>query len=411
MNKGEIIVGLDIGTTKICAVVGELTPSGQIDIKGMGTHPSEGLRKGMVVNIDTTVSSIKKAVQEAELMAGCEINNVIIGIAGGHIKGFNSHGVYAIKGQEVTPQDKNRVMEMAKAVAIPADREVIHTLVQEYILDGQEGIQDPVGMSGVRLEVMVHIITGAVTAAHALIKCCNQAGLEVTDIVLQSLASAEAVLTTEERTLGSALMDFGGGTVDMAIFSQENIKHTICLPLGGNNLTVDLAVGLRTPRSAAEKIKEHYGACMVSMVDKNDSLLVEGIAGQGSMRIKRQIVASIIEPRVEEILMTLQEELNLNEYLDQLTNGMVLTGGSCLLQGLPEMCEQIFSMPTRRGYPMGVGGMIDIVHNPKYATAVGLVLYAARNRSGGNDKRFRVTDSNLYNRIWTRLHRFLSDVF
>jgi cell division protein FtsA len=369
------------------------------------------LRKGFVVNIDTTVASIKKAVQEAELMAGCEISNVITGIAGGHIKGFNSQGVFAVKGREVSAQDKNRAVEAAKAVAIPTDREVIHTLVQEFILDVQEGIQDPVGMSGVRLEVKVHMVTGAVAAAHNLIKCCNQAGLDVVDIVLQSLASAEAVLTVEERNLGSALLDFGGGTVDMAVFSQENIKHTGCLPLGGNNLTTDLAVGLRTPRSAAEQIKRHYGACMVAMVGKDESLLVEGITGHESMRIKRQIVASIIEPRVEEILTLLHMELNQSGYMDQVVNGLVLTGGSCLLEGLPEMCEQIFAMPTRRGYPMGVGGLIDIVHNPMYATAVGLVLYGAHNRGGDNDKKFRIRDGHVYNRVLQRMRRFFSDVF
>ena len=408
MSKGEIIVGLDIGTTKICAVVGEIMPGGQIDIIGMGTHPSEGLRKGVVVNIDTTVASIKRAVQEAELMAGCEISNVITGIAGGHIKGFNSQGVFAIKGREVTPQDKERVIDAAKAVAIPTDREVIHTLVQEFILDGQEGIQDPVGMSGVRLEVKIHMVTGAVASAHNLIKCCNQAGLDVVDIVLQSLASAEAVLTHEERNLGSALLDLGGGTVDMAIFAQESIKHTGCLPLGGNNLTTDLAVGLRTPRSAAEQIKRHYGACLVSMIGKDESLHVEGIAGRETMRIKRQIVASIIEPRVEEILTLLQSELEQSGFSGQVISGLVLTGGSCLLEGLPEMSEQIFGMPARRGYPMGVGGLADIVSNPMYATAVGLVIYGARNRS---EKKFRIRDGQIYNRVLQRMRRFFNDVF
>ncbi len=408
MSKGEFIVGLDIGTTKICAVVGEIMPGGQVEIVGMGTHPSEGLRKGVVVNIDTTVASIKKAVQEAELMAGCEITNVITGIAGGHIKGFNSQGVFAIKGREVTLQDKERAVDAAKAVAIPTDREVIHTLVQEFILDGQEGIQDPVGMSGVRLEVKVHMVTGAVAAAHNLIKCCNQAGLDVVDIVLQSLASAEAVLTTEERTLGAGLLDFGGGTIDLAVFAQDAIKHTGCLALGGNNLTTDLAVGLRTPRLAAEQIKKHYGSCLSSMVGKDETLLVEGIAGREPMRIKRQIVASIIEPRVEELLSLIQMDLDQSGFAKHIVSGMVLTGGSCLLEGLPEMSEQIFNLPSRRGYPMGVGGLAEVVSNPMYATAVGLVLYGARNRS---KKKFRIRDGNIYNRIWQRMRSFFGDVF
>lgn len=408
MSKGEIVVGLDIGTTKICAVVGEMLPNGQIDIIGMGTHPSEGLRKGVVVNIDTTVTSIKRAVQEAELMAGCEISNVITGIAGGHIKAFNSQGVFAVKGREITVQDKEKAIEAAKAVAIPTDREVIHTLVQEFILDGQEGIQDPVGMSGVRLEVKVHMVTGAVASAHNLIKCCNQAGLDVVDVVLQSLASAEAVLTGEERNLGVALLDFGGGTIDLAVFAGDAIKHTSCLALGGNNLTTDLAVGLRTPRAAAEQIKKHYGSCLVSMVGKDESLLVEGIAGRESMRIKRQIVASIIEPRVEELLSLIQLDMEQSGFAEQVVSGMVLTGGSCLLEGLPEMSEQIFSMSSRRGYPMGVGGLADVVNNPMYATAVGLVLYGARNRSR---KKFRIRDGNIYNRIWQRMRNFFGDVF
>jgi cell division protein FtsA len=406
MTKGEIIVGLDIGTTKICAVVGEVQGS-QVDIVGMGSHPSEGLRKGVVVNIETTVTSIKKAVEEAEMMAGCEITSVITGIAGGHIKGFNSQGVIAIKGREVTPKDKERVVDAARAVAIPTDREVIHILPQEYILDGQDGIQDPVGMSGVRLEAKVHIVTGAVASAHNLIKCCNQAGLDVSDIVLQSLASAEAVLTPEERNLGTALLDFGGGTTDLAIFSQESIKHTAGLALGGNNLTTDLAVGLRTPMAAAEQIKRRHGCCLSSLVGKDEMVMVESAGGREPSRVKRQILTSILEPRVDEILSMIQMELDNSGFARQVVSGVVLTGGSSLLEGITEMAEQIFNMPSRRGYPMGVGGLADVVNNPMYATAVGLILYGARNRE---EKKFRIRDANIFNRVASRMRKWFKEI-
>lgn len=406
MSKGDIIVGLDIGTTKICAVVGEVTGN-QVDIVGLGSHPSEGLRKGVVVNIETTVASIKKAVEEAEMMSGCEITSVMTGIAGGHIKGFNSHGVIAIKGREVTAKDKERVVDAARAVAIPTDREVIHILPQEYVLDGQDGIQDPVGMSGVRLEARVHIVTGAVASAHNLIKCCNQAGLDVSDIVLQSLASAEAVLSPEERNLGVALLDFGGGTTDLAIFGQESIKHTGGLALGGNNLTNDLAVGLRTPLSAAEQIKKRYGSCLISLVGKDEVVPVEVVASHEPKRVKRQVLAQILEPRVEELLTLMQMEVEQSGFAANVVSGVVLTGGSSLLEGLVEMAEQIFSMPARRGYPMGVGGLSDVVSNPMYATAVGLILYGARNRE---EKKFRIRDVNIFNRVAARMRRWFKEV-
>ncbi|MGD8564681.1 MAG: cell division protein FtsA, partial [Desulfarculaceae bacterium] len=405
-NNGEIIVGLDIGTTKICAVVGEVNEDG-VDIVGMGTHPSEGLRKGVVVNIDTTVNSIKKAVEEAELMAGCEISNVITGIAGGHIMGFNSHGVIAIKGREVTQRDMERVMDAARAVAIPTDREVVHILPQEFILDGQEGIQDPVGMSGVRLEAKVHIVTGAVASAHNLIKCCNTAGLDVNDIVLQSLASGEAVLNPEERETGVALMDFGGGTTDLAIFGGDSIQHTGVLALGGNNLTTDLAMGMRTPLKEAEDIKKRSGCCLISMIGKDEVVEVLGVGSDKPRRIRRRVLAEILEPRVEEILNLIQMDLQGSTSGDQsAARSVVLTGGSSLLEGLTEMAEQVFNLPARRGYPMGVGGLNDVVNNPMCATAVGLILYGARNRS---EKKFRIRDVNIFNRITARMRRWFKD--
>lgn len=406
-GEGEIIVGLDIGTTKICAVVGEVRPEGGVDIVGMGSHPSEGLRKGVVVNIETTVGSIKAALEEAELMCGCEITNVITGIAGGHIKGFNSHGVIAIKGREVTRRDVERVVDAARAVAIPTDREVIHILPQQFILDGQEGIQDPVGMSGVRLEAQVHIVTGAVASAHNLIKCCNQAGLDVNDIVLQSLASGEAVLTPEERGLGVALLDLGGGTSDLAVFSGESIRHTGVLALGGNNLTTDLAMGLRTPLSEAEEIKLRYGCCLGSLIGKDEVITVRGVEGQRGRRVKRSVLSDILEPRTEEMLSLIHLDLEKTGLLKEASSGVVLTGGTSLLEGLVEMAEQIFNLPVRRGYPMGVGGLADVVNNPMYATAVGLILYGARNRP---EKKFRIRDVNIFNRITQRMRRWFKDI-
>ncbi len=405
-RKDEIIVGLDIGTTKICAVVG-MVSDGVVEILGTGSHPSEGLRKGVVVNIETTVESIKKAVAEAELMSSCEITSVITGIAGGHIKGFSSHGVIAIRGREVTQKDKERVVDQARAVAIPTDREVIHILPQEFILDGQSGIQDPVGMSGVRLESKVHMVTGAVASAHNLIKCCNMAGLDVADIVLQSLASAEAVLTPEEMGLGVALIDFGGGTTDLAVFSSDAIKHTAGLALGGINLTTDLAVGLRTPMSDAENLKTSFGCALVERVPGEEQISVPGVGGRQHRRANRRILAEILEPRVEELLTLLQMEIERSGMADQIAGGVVLTGGSAQLSGLVEMTEQIFNMPARMGSPKGVAGLSDVVSNPKYSTAVGLVLYGAKNI---NQEKFRIRDTNIFNRVTGRMRRWFKDI-
>src|SRR5210317_2482933 len=304
-RQEDLIVGLDIGTTKICAVVGEISGS-DINIIGIGTHPSIGLRKGVVINIESTVESIKKAVEEAELMAGCEISSVCAGIAGGHITGFNSRGIVAIKGPEITENDVERVIDAARAVAIPMDREVIHVLPQEFIVDDEPGIQNPVGMAGVRLEAKIHIVTGAVTSAHNIVKCANRAGLDVGDIVLESLASGEAVLTEEEKQLGTALLDLGGGTTDLAIFSGKNIKHTFVLALGGNNLTNDIAIGLRAPHAEAEKIKKKYGNCLARNISSDETIEVPGMAGREPKKLPRQILGEILEPRMEEIFTLVQ---------------------------------------------------------------------------------------------------------
>ncbi len=405
-KKDSLIVGLDIGTTKICAVVGEATPEG-IAIVGIGTHPSDGLRKGVVVNIESTVNSIKRAVEEAELMAGCEINAVYAGIAGGHIEGVNSHGVIAVKNREVNQQDIDRVIDAAKAVAIPFDREVIHILPQEYLIDDQGGIQNPLGMSGVRLEAKVHIVTGAVTSAQNIVKCCQRAGLDVCDIVLESLASAEAVLNPQERRLGVALVDFGGGTSDLAIFSDHSIRHSSVLSLGGNNLTNDIAVGLRTPVEEAEKIKQRYGCALTAMIQKDETIQVPSVGGGKPKVLSRNILGEILEPRVEEICSLLQRELLRSGYSDLVASGLVITGGSSLLPGLPELAEQVFNLPVRTGLPTDIRGLADVVRNPMYATGVGLVLHGANTEPR---KLFRIRQNNIFNRLVDRMRKWFSDI-
>jgi cell division protein FtsA len=400
----DLIVGLDIGTSKICAVVGEIRPDGQIDIIGMGSHPSVGLRKGVVINIENTVNSIKEAVEEAETMAGCEISSVFAGIAGGHIKGFNSHGVIALKNREVGKRDIERVIDAARAVAIPMDREVIHTLPQEFIVDDQSGITDPTGMAGVRLEVKIHIVTGAVTSAQNIIKCANRAGLDVYDIILESLASSEAILNDEERNLGVALVDFGGGTTDLAIFSENSIKHTSVLTLGGDNLSNDIAVGIRTPFKEAEKIKIKYGCGLTSLIGQDETIKVPSVGGREPRTMSRMILGEILEPRVEEIFSLIHHEMLRSGYDELVTSGIVVTGGSSLVPGVPEIVEQVFNMPARIGYPVNIGGLKEIVNSPMYATAVGLVLYGAKERK--RKKEFRIRDTNIFNRIVSRMKRW-----
>lgn len=406
-KQEELVVGLDIGTTKICCIIGEVTEDG-IDVIGVGTHPSRGLRKGVVINIDSTVNSIKKAVEEAEFMAGVEVGAVYAGIAGGHIKGFNSHGIVAVKEEEVSPNDVDRVVDAAKAVAIPLDREVIHVIPQEYIIDGQGGIKDPVGMSGVRLEAKVHIVTGAVTSAQNIIKCANRCGLHVQDIVLEQVASAESVLTSDERELGVAVVDIGGGTTDIAIFVQGSIVHTSVLSLGGNHLTSDIAVGLRTPTAEAEKIKQRYGCAMVSMAGSDEQLRVPSVGGRPARKLPRQILCDIIEPRVEEIFALVGREIQLSGYEDQIASGVVITGGTTSLQGMPELAEQVLNMPVRRGVPEGVGGLVDDIRRPKFATGVGLVLFGAR---VGADRRFKIREEGIYDKITGRMRSWFEEIF
>ncbi len=405
-GQENIIVGLDIGTTKICAVVGEKTGD-KINIVGIGTHPSIGLRKGVVVNIESTVESIQKAVEEAELMAGCEISSVYAGIAGGHITGFNSRGIVAIKGPEVTQQDVDRVIDAARAVAIPMDREVIHVIPQEFIIDEQGGIQNPVGMSGVRLEAKIHIVTGAVTSAHNIVKCANRSGLDVCDIVLEPLASGEAVLTNEEKDVGTALLDLGGGTSDLAIFSGKNIKHTFVLSLGGSNLTNDISIGLRASMAEAEKIKKKYGTCIARSISSEETIEVPGMGGRKPRKLPRQILGEILEPRVEEIFTLIKREIFRSGMDRVVTSGVVLTGGSSLLEGIEDIAETVFDLPSRLGTPRGISGLTDVVNNPMYATGVGLVLYGARIQP---KKKFRIRDTNIFNRVMTRMKRWFKEV-
>jgi len=405
-GKEEIVVGLDIGTTKICAVVAEMS-GGTFNIIGIGSHPSVGLRKGVVVNIEATVDSIKKAVEEAELMAGCEISAVYAGIAGGHMTGFNSNGIIAIKGDEITQSDVDRVIEAARAVAIPMDREVIHVLPQEFIVDGEGGIHNPVGMAGVRLEAKIHIVTGAVTSAQNIVKCANKAGLDVCDIILEPIASCESVLTAEEKEVGAALVDIGGGTTDLAVFNGNNIKHTFVLSLGGNNMTNDISVGLRTPMAEAERIKLKYGTCIADQVGNDETIEISDLSGRGGRKLPRQILAEILEPRVEEIFTLIKRELYRAGMKNAVSSGLVLTGGASLLEGITDIAESVFELPVRIGRPQGVAGLVDVVNNPMYATGVGLVLYGAKNQE---KKKFRIRDNNIFNRIMKRMKTWFKEI-
>jgi cell division protein FtsA len=376
----DLIVGLDIGTTKICAVVGEVRDQ-QIDIVGLGSAPTAGgLRKGVVVNIENTVRAIRRAVEEAETMAGCEIRSVYAGVGGGQTKVINSQGIIAIKDREVTPADMDRVIDTARTVAIPSDREVIHTLVQDFLIDGQDGIKDPVGIHGVRLECKVHIVTGAVTSLNNIMKCANRAGLEVNGIALQGLAAGEAVLTDEEKELGVALVDFGGGTTDLTIFAENALRHNYVLPVGGNNLTNDIAVGLPTSLNNAEELKKHYAACLNALSDPDEPLEVPGLTGRETQTMPRSRLSEIVHVRVAEILTLLAKEIQRARFSHPLHSGAVLVGGTALVDGLAELASETFGMHTRIGYPMGVSGLIDVIHDPSYATGVGLVLYGFRSQ-------------------------------
>jgi cell division protein FtsA len=371
----RLIVGLDIGTSKVVAIVGEVATEGEVEVIGLGSHPSRGLKKGVVVNIESTVQSIQRAVEEAELMAGCRINSVYAGIAGSHIRSLNSHGIVAIRDKEVTPGDVDRVIDAARAVAIPADQKILHVLPQEFIIDNQEGVREPVGMSGVRLEARVHLVTGAVSAAQNIIKCVRRCGLEVDDIILEQLASAQAVLTEDEKELGVCLVDIGGGTTDIAVFTEGAIRHTAVIPIAGDQVTNDIAVALRTPTQHAEEIKVRYACALAKLASADESIEVPSIGDRPPRRLARQTLAEVIEPRYEELLTLVQAELRRSGFEDLMAAGVVLTGGSAKMEGVVDLAEEVFHVPVRVGMPQAVSGLAEVVRNPIYATGVGLLLF------------------------------------
>lgn len=388
MGKQNLIVGLDIGTTKIAVLISELEESGPPRIVGMGTSRSEGLKRGVVINLEKTVESITKALEDAEMMAGVKVNSVFAGIAGDHIRSINSRGVIALSGSrsEISSKDVERVINAARAVALPMDREIIHVLPQEYTVDDQSGIKDPIGMSGVRLEAEVHIVTGAVTSAQNIYRSVKKAGLEVCDLVLQPLASSYALLSPEEEELGVALIDLGGGTTDIAIFHDGSIRHTAVIGLGGNNVTNDIAIGLRTPVEQAEEIKKSYGCALSSLVDSDEMIKVPGVGGREPKEISRGVLAAIIEPRAEEIFSLVSREIKKTNYSDLLVAGVVLTGGGSLMEGMIELAEQIFDVPVKKGIPQGFSGLVDLVSTPIHSTGVGLILYGLEQLKEGKSK-------------------------
>ena len=386
-SERNLIVGLDIGTSKVAAIVGEYTQGGDLEIIGIGTAPSRGLKKGVVVNLESTVHSIQRAVEEAELMAGCQIQSVYAGIAGSHIKSLNSHGIVAIKDKEVRQYDIDRVIDSARAVAIPADQKILHILPQEFVIDQQDGIKEPIGMSGIRLEAKVHMVTGSVSAAQNIVKCIRRCGLEVEDIVLEQLASCTSVLTEDEKDLGVLLCDIGGGTTDIAIFAKGAIKHTAVIPIAGDQVTNDIAVALRTPTKNAEEIKCKYACALTQLASDEDMIEIPSMGERSPRKISRQELAEIIEPRYEELMLLVQAELRRSGFEDLIAGGIVLTGGSSKVVGLIELAEEIFHVPVRIGFPQHISGLTDVVQNPIYSTGVGLLLYGREHYGGLNTVR------------------------
>ncbi|MBA3465223.1 MAG: cell division protein FtsA [Deltaproteobacteria bacterium] len=401
-KSSEIIVGLDIGTTKIACIVGEVTEDG-VDIIGIGTSPSKGMRRGNVVNIDATVQSIRAAVDEAENMAGCEISSVYAAISGPNVRGINNNGIVAIKDKEIRASDIARVLEQAKAVAIPMDREVLHVLPQQYLVDDQDGIRDPLGMAGVRLEAKVHIVTSLVSSVQNVIRCANRCNLQVADIVLESLAASQACLEDDEKELGVALVDIGGGTCDIMIYADGAIVHTSVIELGGERVTNDIATLLRTPLEAAEKLKRKYGCAWRELVDNGEMMEVPSTGGRGARTMPRHKLAEVIEPRIEEIFEYVKKDLVRSGYYDALAAGVVLTGGATVMEGVAEIAEQVLNVPTRRAAPTKIGGLVDVVRSPSYSTGVGLVMFGAQQGKSvqlparGEDR------PGMFKRAWSRL--------
>jgi cell division protein FtsA len=406
-KKGNLIVGLDVGTTKVCVVVGEITDDG-VDIIGIGQHPSKGLRKGVIVNIDATIEAIRRAVEEAELMAGCDILSVYASVSGSHVKGINSNGIVSVKNKTITEKDMERVIDGASAVVLPMDREVIHVIPQEYVVDDQHGISEPLGMAGMKFEANVHIVTASRACIDNIVKCAQRCGLNVNEVVLSTLASAEATLTPDEKEMGTVLVDVGGGTTDVVVYVGGSVVHTSVIPLGGNHVTQDITVGLRTPMLEAEKIKHKYGCALSGMVAKDETIDVPSVGGRRSRVLSRQILAEIIEPRMEEIFDLVKKEIAKIGCEDKISSGVVLTGGACALPGCLELAEQVFDYPVTRASPRGVGGLVDVVKSPMYATATGLVLY-------GNQKhqevKARLHEEGVYVRVKEKIRNIFQDIF
>ena len=403
----NLIVGLDIGTSKVVATVGEVSLEGELEILGIGSHASRGLKKGVVVNIESTVQSIQRAVEEAELMAGCEIHSVYAGITGNHIRSLNSHGIVAIRDGEVNASDVERVIDAARAVAIPADQKVLHILPQEFIIDGQEGIREPIGMSGVRLEARVHMVTGAVSAAQNIVKCVRRCGLEVDDVILQQLASSHSVLTEDEKDLGVCLCDIGGGTTDIAIFVNGAIHHSAVIPIAGDQVTNDIAVALRTPTHHAEDIKIKYACALPQLANPEETIEVPSVGDRSPRRLVRQTLAEVVEPRYEELFSLVHAELKRSGFEEMVAAGVVLTGGGAKMEGAIDLAEEVFHMPVRLGTPQYIAGLVDVVRNPIFATGVGLLLFGNHaSDSLGANNRFEKIGS-----MWERMKNWFHGIF
>ncbi|HEX5339934.1 MAG TPA: cell division protein FtsA [Gammaproteobacteria bacterium] len=397
----QLIVGLDVGTSKVVAIVGDILPEGGIEIVGIGSHPSRGLKRGVVVNIESTVQSIQRAVAEAELMAGCQIHSVYAGIAGSHVRSLNSHGVVAIRDKEVTAGDVERVIDAARAVSIPADQKILHILPQDFVIDGQDGIREPIGMSGVRLEVHVHIVTGAMSAAQNIVRCVERCGLKVDDIILEQLASSYAVLNEDEKELGVCLVDIGGGTTDIAVFTDGAIRHTAVIPIAGDQVTNDIAVALRTPTHHAEEIKIKYACALPQLASADETIEVPSVGERPPRRLARQTLAEVVEPRYEELFSLIQAELRRSGFEDAIPAGIVLTGGSAKMEGAVELAEEVFHAPVRLGVPQHVNGLVDVVRNPIHATGVGLLLFGAQSvsRNGAGERRAQINMQDMWQRM------------
>jgi len=409
-KKGEtkLIVGLDIGTSKVLAIVGEVNDQGDVEIIGYGHHPATGMRKGVVANIEETVTAIQRAVEEAELMAGCQIYSVYAGIAGAHINSFNSHGVVAVRDSEVDDSDVDRVIESAKAVAIPNDQTILHVLPQEYIIDGQEGIRHPIGMNGIRLEANLHMVTASVSSEKNIEKCIRRCGLEVDDVILEQLASCESVLTNDEKELGVCLVDIGGGTSDIAVYSEGAIRHTAVIPVAGDQITNDIAIALRTPTAAAEELKKKYGCALRQLAEPDESIEVESVGDRPPRKLSKQTLAEVVEPRVEELFELIKVDLRRNGYEHLIRSGVVLTGGSSKMEGMIELAEEIFHLPVRLGMPKYLGGLSEVVKNPIYSTGVGLVQFGHNNQSM---QRETASKESRINAIWQRIKHWFQGNF